>query len=119
MKNLVALAVLLGAVASVATAEAAVITNTGATSGPADPAWSVMWRPIAPDGTSFGAAANAPLVTITPSPPWQPNNPPTNSWIGANSQATVDSKSDGTHRYEYAFTTGIQLLAQQHVTGAV
>jgi hypothetical protein len=103
-------------------AEAALITNTG-TAGPTDPAWSVMWRRIAPGGTgSFGALANAPLVSAsvlaTVTPPWQPSAPG-NSWIAAEADASVGSIGDGIRRFEYAFTTTIDAAAPEHVTGAI
>ncbi|HYM36691.1 MAG TPA: hypothetical protein VET48_14930, partial [Steroidobacteraceae bacterium] len=109
----------LGAFAAVA-AHAGVITNTGATLGSTDPNWSVMWRGIGPGGTSFGSEANASLVTAIPSPPWQPNVPGVNNWLGVNSNATIAGASgDGSKRYEYAFTTEINLATAQLVTGAI
>ena len=67
---------------------------------------------------SSGALANAPIITSIPSPPWQPNSP-TNHWLGANSAATIGSIGDGQRRYEYAFTTSIDLAVASLVTGAV
>ena len=50
---------------------------------------------------------------------WQPNTAG-NNWIGVNASATIPgSPSDGVHRYEYAFTTSIDLAAPQLVTGAI
>ena len=50
---------------------------------------------------------------------WQPNTAGKN-WIGVNASATIPgSPSDGVHRYEYAFTTSIDLAAPQLVTGAI
>ena len=50
---------------------------------------------------------------------WQPNTAG-NNWIGVNASATIPgSHSDGVHRYEYAFTTSIDLAAPQLVTGAI
>ena len=110
--------VVLGALLGAPAVEAGVITNTG-TAGPTDPAWSVMWHPIASDGTSFGALANAPLITNIPSPPWQPNSPG-NNWIGVNSNGSIPGAAgNGSHRYEYAFTTQVTLAADQQVTGAI
>ena len=115
MRFVVALA-LLGAFAA-RHADAGIITNTG-TASP-DPAWSVMWHPIAADGTSSGALPNAPLITSIPSPPWQPNVAG-NNWIGVNSSGTIaGANGNGSHRYEYAFTTQITLAADQLVTGAI
>lgn len=112
-------AAVVAAIVAAAPAHAGVITNTGATGGTSDPAWSVAWHPIASDGTSSGYLVNAPLVTSTPSPPWQPNVAG-NNWLGVNSTATIPGASgDGSHRYEYAFTTAISLAAPQHVTGAI
>lgn len=101
-------------------ARAALIPNTGATSGSSDPNWSVLWRPVSPSGTSFGSLANAPLVTSIPTPPWQPNVAGVNNWIGVNSAATIPgANGDGSRRYEYAFTTSIVLAQAQRVTGAI
>lgn len=100
-------------------AMAVFIPNTGV-SGPGDPSWSVMWRPILPSGSSVGFDASASLVTSIPSPPWQPNVPGINNWIGVNSAATIpNSPGDGSRRYEYAFTTSILLPAAQTVIGAI
>jgi hypothetical protein len=98
---------------------AGIIANTGATLGATDRAWSVMWRPIGFGGLSFGALAQAPLIAFPPSPPWQPNLAGVNNWIGADSDGTVQNSGDGVRRFEYAFTTSINLLAAQTVTGAV
>src|SRR5215471_10293474 len=110
MKKIVSIATL-GATVSmlgaISAAHAGVIANTGSTVGSFDPSWSVMWRGIGPGGTSFGSLANAPIVTATPSPPWQPSVPGVNNWIGANGNATIGNNGDGSHRYEYAFTTEI------------
>lgn len=102
-------------------AHSGVITDTGATLGSTDPAWSVLWHPISTCSTcSFGSATNAPLITSIPSPPWQPNNPGANNWIGINDTGTISGESGhGAHRYEYAFTTTISLPMAQTVTGAV
>lgn len=117
MRFVAALAIL-GGFDAARHADAGIITNTGS-AGPTDPAWSVMWHPIAPDGTSFGALANAPLITNIPSPPWQPNTSG-NNWIGVNSNGTIlGAPGNGSHRYEYAFTTQITLATDQQVTGAV
>lgn len=117
MKRFVGIFAVAGLVTAGA-ADAAIIPNTG-TSGPNDPFWSVLWHGIIPSGTSFGSAAQAPLVTTIPSPPWQPNAPG-NNWIGVASNATIaGSPSDGSHRYEYAFTTHVALAAPQLVTGAI
>jgi hypothetical protein len=103
-----------------APAHAVLIPNTGATLGATDPNWSVMWRPLNASGSSFGALANAPLVTSTPSPPWQPNATGVNNWLGVNASATIPGASgDGSHRYQYAYTTSIALPSAQTVTGAV
>lgn len=109
------------AIVTAAPAHAGIIPNTGATTLATDSVWSVLWRPIAPDGTSVGALTNAPLVTpIIPSPPWQPNVPGSNNWLGVNATATIPGASgDGTRRYEYAFTTEINLLGPQLLTGAL
>jgi len=97
-----------------------IIHNTGATLASVDPSWSVLWHGIGPGGTSFGSAANAPLVTSIPSPPWQPNVPGVNNWLGVNSNATIAGASgDGSHRYEYAFTTEVTLSSPQLVSGAI
>jgi hypothetical protein len=117
MRVSLALAVF-ASIVTITPAQAVIITNTGSVGGATDPAWSVMWRAIATDATAHGSLANAQLVTSPPSPPWQPNAPGTN-WIGANSAATIDKRDDGSHRFEYAFTTEIDLPAQQHVTGAI
>jgi len=110
----------LAAIVTAAPAHAGIIPNTGATTGATDPVWSVLWHPIGPGGTSFGAAANAPLVTPIPSPPWQPNILGSNNWLGVNASATIPSASgDGTRRFEYAFTTQINLPAPQLVSGAL
>ncbi|HMA87577.1 MAG TPA: PEP-CTERM sorting domain-containing protein [Burkholderiales bacterium] len=121
MKSSLAVAVaVFAAIGAAAPAYAGVIPDTGATAGPSDPAWSVAWHPIASDGTSFGYEANAPLVTSIPSPPWQPNVPGINNWIGVNADAIIPGPGgDGLHRYEYAFTTQITLPAPQLVTGAL
>lgn len=112
----------LAAVAAGATlpAYAGVITDTGLTLGSTDPAWSVGWSGLVA-GTSSGFDANAALVTSgVPSPPWQPNVPGVNNWIGVDSTATIAGASgDGTHRYQYAFTTTIDLATATNVTGAV
>ena len=119
MKSSLILAVL-AAIVTAAPAHADIIPNTGATLGATDPVWSVLWHPVGPGGTSFGSAANAPLVTSIPSPPWQPNVPGSNNWLGVNAGATIPGATgDGSHRYEYAFTTEINLLAPQLVTGAL
>jgi len=118
MKSSLILAVLT-AIVTAAPAHAGIIPDTGATSLATDPNWSVLWHPIASDGTSFGYEGNAPLVPSIPSPPWQPNVPGSNNWIGVNAGATIGTAGDGTHRYEYAFTTEINLAAPQLVTGAL
>jgi hypothetical protein len=97
-----------------------IIPNTGATLAATDPFWSVLWHGVGPGGTSFGSLVNAPLVTSIPSPPWQPNVPGVNNWIGVNSGATIGGASgDGSQRYEYAFTTQVTLLSEMMVTGAI
>ena len=121
-KSLFALAAALGGMIQAFASQAAIIPNTGATLAATDPEWSVLWRPIAPDGSSFGAAVNAPLVSsaFSPTPPWQPNSPGINNWIGVNSTATIAGASgNGSHRYEYAFTTEVVLPSDQVVTGAI
>ena len=119
MKSSLVLAVF-AAIVTAAPAHAGIIPNTGATVGTTDPNWSVLWHPIGPGGTSFGSAPNAPLVTPSISPPWQPNVPGSNNWLGVNASATIPGAiGDGSHRYEYAFTTEINLLAPQVVTGAL
>jgi hypothetical protein len=106
------------AIAATAPAHAVVITNTGATGAATDPAWSVMWRGLVPGATSHGSLASAPLATSIPSPPWQPNSAGVNTWLGVNSTATIPGAAgDGVHRY--AFTTSLNLLAAQLVTGAI
>lgn len=102
-------------------AHAGVITDTGATLATTDPAWSVFWHPISTCSTcSFGSAANAPLISSIPSPPWQPNVSGANNWLGVNSTGTIPGESgDASHRYEYAFTTMMSLTAAQTVTGAI
>ena len=117
IRHLLALATVAAISVSVP-AHAVVITDTGATLASTDPNWSVMWRGLT-SGTSSGALANAPIVTSIPSPPWQPNSP-TNHWLGVNSTASIAGASgDGSHRYEYAFTTSIDLAVDQLVTGAI
>jgi PEP-CTERM motif len=118
MKRLLVLAAL-AAIVATAPAHAGVIPNTGATGGATDPNWSVLWRPVGFGGTSQGAAAHASLVTSPPTPPWQPPIPGVNNWLGANANAVIDSRSDGSRRYEYAFTTEISLPGPQTVTGAI
>lgn len=112
---------LFAAIVTAVPAQAGVIPDTGATLGATDPVWSVLWHPIGPGGTSFGSALNAPLVKpFIPSPPWQPNIPGINNWLGVNAGATIPgAPGDGSHTFEYAFTTEIQLLAPQLVTGAI
>ena len=106
------------AISAAVPAHAVVITDTGATLGSTDSNWSVMWRGLLPGATSNGALPNAPIVTSIPSPPWQPNSA-TNHWLGVNSTATIAGASgDGSHRYEYAFTTSIDLAVAQLVTRA-
>lgn len=100
-------------------AHAGIISDTGATAAALDPNWSIMWRGIVSGATNHGALANAPIVTSIPTPPWQPNTS-TNHWLGVNSTATIPGASgDGVHRYEYAFTTSIDLAADTLVTGAI
>jgi len=99
---------------------AGIIPNTGIT-GPDDPNWSVSWGLVAGGGTSgvdFGTDANAPLVTATPSPPWQPNVVG-NNWIGVNSNATIGSNGDGSHRYIYVFSTTISVPSSEVLFGAL
>lgn len=108
------------AVSAAGNSYAGIIPNTGATLAATDPNWSVMWRPTGLfGGTSHGALTNAPLVTSTPSPPWQPSVPGVNNWIGVNSSATIDTNGNGVRRYEYAFTTSIDLATDQTVSGAI
>ena len=104
-----------------ATAQAAIIANTGATLAPVDPEWSVMWRAIGAGGVGFGALANAPVVSplVSPNPPWQPEIPGVNAWIAATPTASVGTNGDGSRRFEYAFTTEVTLAAPQVVTGAI
>jgi len=116
----VSLTALLG-VTSVAGA-APIIPNTGANvvtvAGElADLNWSILWHGITV--SAAGYKENAPLVTAIPSPPWQPNEPGHN-WIGVDSDATITgANGDGSHRYEYAFTTNVSLAADTFVTGAI
>lgn len=122
MNKSILLALSTAATLTAASAHAVIIPNTGADGGAVDLNWSVMWRPLAPpDGTSFGALPNAPLIpsAFTPSPPWQPNAAG-NNWIGATSTATLPGAiGDGRHRFEYAFTTEVTLSAPEHLTGAL
>jgi hypothetical protein len=119
MRHVLALAAV-AAIVATAPAQAVIITNTGATAGSTDPAWSVMWHGLVADATSSGALVNAPLVTSIPSPPWQPNSAGLNNWLGVNSSASIPGAvGDGVHRYEYAFTTSLDLVAAQLVTGAI
>lgn len=119
MRHWLNLTLAAAAIAS-APAGAAVISNTGAAGGATDANWSVMWRAVGASNTnSHGSLANAPLVTSIPSPPWQPNVSG-NNWLGVNSTARIGGEpGDGSHRYEYAFTTAIDLAASQVVKGAV
>jgi hypothetical protein len=98
---------------------APILPNTGAGGGSTDANWSILWRGVGAGGTSFGSLADAPLVTSIPSPPWQPNQAG-NNWIGVDSDATIaGAAGDGSHRYEYAFTTHVSLAADTFVTGAI
>jgi|SRR5215831_854101 len=115
MRKLVGLA---AAVVVAAPAHAGLIPDSGMTGGATDPVWSVIWRAIDPSASGFGSAANASLITNTPSP-WQANVPGANSWLGVNSVGSIDTRPDAAHRYEYAFTTRITLLTPQTVTGAI
>jgi hypothetical protein len=101
-------------------ARAGLIPNTGDNDGSTDANWSVLWRPVGASNTgSFGALSNAPLVSSIPSPPWQPDVPG-NHWLGVNSSATIPGESgDGSRRFEYAFTTSIELPAAQRVSAAI
>jgi len=119
VRQFIAASLALAAFAS-GSAGAVVISNTGSAGGASDPNWSVMWRAVGASNTnSVGSLANAPLVTNIPSPPWQPNVSG-NNWLGVNSSAIIPGESgDGSHRYEYAFTTSIDLAASQLVKGAV
>ena len=108
-------------VAAAIPAHASIITNTGATLGSTDPAWSILWRAIDTCNTcSVGSLANAALITSIPSPPWQPNVTDVNNWIGVNNAGTISGEQgDGSRRYEYAFTTMISLGTDETVTGAI
>jgi hypothetical protein len=108
-----------GVIATAAPVYAVIIPSTGAAGGTDDANWSVLWRPIAPDGISFGADSTASLVTSIPSPPWQPNVSG-NNWLGIDDDATIPGATgDNSHRYEYAFTTEITLPVPQTLTGVI
>jgi hypothetical protein len=66
--------------------------------------WSVQWFNLA--GGPGGSFANAPIVTSIPSPPWAPNTPKQQQWIGAANNGTVGG---GATRYYYqtTFTTPV------------
>ena len=61
--------------------------------------WSVQWFNLA--GGPGGSFANAPIVTSIPSPPWAPNVPGQQQWIGAANNGTVGG---GATRYYYQTT---------------
>jgi PEP-CTERM motif len=120
MKSSLAAAFVAAAVIA-APGHADIIPNTGIT-GPNDPNWSVSWGLVAGGGTNgvdFGTEGNAPLVTVIPSPPWQPNISG-NNWIGVDSTATIAGAiGDGSHRYRYVFSTSITLPAPEVLSGAL
>ena len=61
--------------------------------------WSVRWFGLA--GGPGGAFGNAPIITSIPSPPWAPNIPGVQQWIGAANDGTVGS---GSTRYYFQTT---------------
>ena len=60
--------------------------------------WSVRWFNLS--GGTGGFFANAPIVTSTPSPPWAPNIPGEQQWIGAANNGSVG----GATRYYFQTT---------------
>jgi hypothetical protein len=60
--------------------------------------WSVRWFNLA--GGPGGFFANAPVVTLIPTPPWAPNIPGEQQWIGAANNGTVG----GPTRYYFQTT---------------
>lgn len=116
MKSIRIVASAVASLAIALPAHAVLIPNTGI-SGPDDPNWSVMWRQLQ-GGSSSGSLTQAPLVPSVFGV-WQPNVPG-NNWIGADYDATVPGAvGNGSRRFEYAFTTSINLPAAQTVTGAI
>jgi hypothetical protein len=75
-------------------------TTTTCASGVAicDLNWSVRWFAL-PTGVG-GFLTNAPIITSTPSPPWAPNIPGEQQWIGAANNGSVG----GATRYYFQTT---------------
>lgn len=70
----------------------------------------------------FGSLGAAPIVTpLVTSPPWQPDVPGANNWIGVNSSATIGTNGDGSRRYIYVFTTQITIpgTSSEVLNGAI
>ena len=61
--------------------------------------WSVQWFNLS--GGPGGFLANAPIVMFTPSPPWAPNIPGEQQWIGAANNGSVGG---GATRYYFQTT---------------
>ncbi len=116
-----------------ATSAQAQINNTGQGAGPLDPNWTlVVTQILATPGTTYtgfagvGSSVNygpASLVTTIPSPPWNPNNTPVWSWIGASSTGTLpftgtDDPDQGQLRFAYDFSTRVT-FGSNSITGAI
>lgn len=122
--RLVVAAALLPATAGVASAQ---LNRTGGNVvacgfvGGCDANWSVQWFGL-PGGVASGVTgtlANAAIVTTIPSPPWAPNIPGTQQWIGITSDAvaTTAHTGDSATNYRYFFTTTVASLPSVFTLG--
>lgn len=70
-----------------------------------DKNWTVQWFGLG-SGYGDGGSTNAAIIASPPSPPWAPNYPSQQQWIGASSSATVTpNTSNNVSNYRYFFST--------------
>lgn len=66
--------------------------------------WSVRWFDLS--GGAGGFFANAPIITSIPTPPWAPNIPGVQQWIGAANNGSVSGRSTR-YYFQTTFTSPV------------
>lgn len=85
----------------------AVGSNAAVANALCDANWGVRWFDLAGGVSGVnGVLTNAAIVTAPPSPPWTPNIPGVQQWIGVRPNATISpNTSNNASNYRYFFST--------------